>query len=134
MAILRIFRMRFCSPLLASDVFKMPSRQQRAEPAEGLKFNPGKREVPSRGRGTCPLPGEARKLFKYMKLIHETRLFFLIVRHLYLFVYLFFSPKIYPGNCLGCLLGSAGHERGELNNEILPKSRRRFRVLPRSVQ
>ena len=58
-----------------------------AEPAEGLKFNQarGRCQVGGgggggggggSGRGTCPLPGEAQKLFKYMKLIDETRLFF----------------------------------------------------------
>ena len=34
--------------------------------------------IPGRGRereGDVPLPREARKLFKYIKLIHETRLF-----------------------------------------------------------
>ena len=31
--------------------------------------------------------------------------------YIYLFIY-FLSPKIYPGNCLSCLVGSAGHASG----------------------
>ena len=35
------------------------------------------------------------------------------------------SPKIYPGNCLGCLLGSAGHALHDTSNSCSPSTRPR---------
>ena len=76
---------------------------------------------------TCPLLREARKFFKYVKLIHETIgffFFFLIVRIAnYTYSYLFFKPKnlhrpLTGGNCLGCLLGSAGHDIRRSTNTV----------------